>query len=387
VSVGVCRLASCKRRALPGICHGDQCRGYNDGMKILVLGGTKFLGRYLVEAALAAGDDVTIFNRGLRAPTLFPEVQTLIGDRGGDLRSLCNGSWDVVYDMSGYRPREVRATIEMLSARISRYLFVSTISVYDDGVLDAGDRTIDGAGADTTGGVSENSPVFREGTAAGDAEAYGPLKAACEREVSSLLAERGLIIRPGLIVGPHDPTFRFNYWINRLAQGGKILAPGRPGRHIQVIDVRDLAQFLLLLGAAEQPATTIFNAAGKLESLTMGTLLETVGTVLEERGGTELRRLVWVPDKVLLDQSIEEWTELPLWVAEGGALASFFKIDSSVAESSGLGYRPIRDTVEAICDVHPELLVADMQGRMGEDGRILLTMTGSLEEALLAGIS
>ena len=358
-----------------------EARGYNDAMKILVLGGTKFLGRHLVEAALAAGHEVTMFNRGLRAAALFPEVRKLIGDRGSDLRSLCSGSWDVVYDMSGYRPREVRATIEMLAARIARYIFVSTISVYDESGL-----SLENVEAGTARGVTESAPVFREGTESGDAQAYGPLKAACEREVVSLLGGRGLIVRPGLIVGPYDPTFRFNYWINRLAQGGKILAPGRPGRYIQVVDVRDLADFLLRIGAAELLSTTVFNAAGKFESLTMGTLLETVGSVLEDRRGTELRRLTWVPDKVLLDQSIEEWTELPLWVAESGALASFFQIDSSAAEGSGLSYRPIRRTVEAICDLHPELLVADRQGRMGEDGRILPTMTASLEEALLAGI-
>lgn len=357
-------------------------------MKILVLGGTKFVGRHLVKLAVIAGHDVTTFNRGLSNSGLDQntDVRCLIGDRSSDLSALRRGNWDVVYDLSGYLPGDVQASVQLLSERLGRYVFVSSISVYADG---------------TAGGIDEQAPVHRDG------DGYGPLKALCERKVLDLLQPgRGLIVRPGLIVGPFDPTHRFNYWIERVARGGSILAPGRPERDIQVIDARDLAAFMLLLGAPEgKPAggnnglelpgePLVYNVAGSA-GLTMGALLQAIErTVVEVRrhglGQVEVPavapRFFWVSDDELLQRSVIEWTELPLWIAEKGDSASFYTINSGRAIEKGLTYRPIADTIQAICLQHPQLLkpgfsLAALKGT--GDPRLLPIISSSLEEAIL----
>ena len=364
-------LATCKFMTAGG-------DGYFDS------GGTKFLGRHLAESALAAGHRVTLFNRGLRAPHLFfADVKALVGDRSSDLIALCAGEWDIVYDCSGYNPAEVRATADLLGPRIGRYIFVSTISVYDDEI----------ANSSHFERIDENAPLYQAGYS------YGPLKARCEAVVQQSLGDKGVIVRPGLIVGPHDPTFRFNYWIRRLVRGGDILAPGRPERFIQIIDVRDLADFLLLFAddrvlqsppTADPTGAIIYNAAGRYHDLTIGALLDCIERVIQ----TSLRmaskatssQLIWLKDDVLLSHDIKEWTELPLWIAEQGPLKYFYDIDSSRAEAAGLRYRPIAETVSAICSTHPELLhsiAAD--SRRDDEGRVLPVMSASLEEALLSG--
>ena len=181
-------------------------------MRILVLGGTQFLGRHVVEAALARGHDVTLFNRGQTRPELFPGVERLVGDRDGDLAALEAGSWDAVVDTSGYVPRLVRASAELLEPRAGRYLFVSSISVYADV---------------SRPGVDEDAPVaqLEEETEEHRGPAYGALKALCEHAVQEVYGERATIVRPGLIVGPWDPTGRFTYWPARIAEGGDVLAP------------------------------------------------------------------------------------------------------------------------------------------------------------------
>jgi 2'-hydroxyisoflavone reductase len=386
-------------------------------MKILVLGGTTFLGRHLIELALRAGHDLTTFNRGKRAPELFSGVHKLIGDRSSDLGALHLGEWDVVYDLSGYQPKEVRSTVELLAARIERYVFVSTISVYLNG---------------TVGSIDESARVYQNGAG------YGPLKALCEREVLDLLGPtKGVVVRPGLIVGPYDPTYRFNYWLERVARGGAILAPGRPDRCLQIIDVRDLALFMLQLGnlplanstlsnlplgdttpSSLLPASTvlsnlppdnfsmspalategtasasqdsIFNTAGLGGSLSMQAVLLAIEAVVREKHGQELDapvRFVWVRDQELLSRSISEWTELPLWIAEEGESASFYAIDSSKSVRAGLNYRPIKETIEAIYDHHPQLLTPGSKVGFDsdlDDPRLQPTISASLEEAILA---
>jgi nucleoside-diphosphate-sugar epimerase len=285
-------------------------------MQLLVLGGTKFLGRHVVDAALARGDQVTIFTRGQTNPDLFPEVEHLTGDRDGGLDALGGRSWDGVVDTSGYVPRIVRQSAELLRDAVGRYVFVSSVSVY----------------ADPSVPLSESSPLdqledpFTEEVMAH----YGALKAACERVVDEVYGERGTSVRAGLIVGPHDPTERFTYWPRRLAEGGDVLAPGSPERPVQVIDVRDLAAFLLLL--AERGPGGPLNATG--EELPFGELLARIGGE---------GRLHWVDDQEILDAGVEPWMELPLWLP-GDEYAGMMRTDNSRAVAAGLRFRPLEET-------------------------------------------
>ncbi len=209
-------------------------------MKLLVLGGTVFLGRHLVEAATARGHSVTLFNRGQHNPELYPEVEKLRGDRDSDLSALQGRRWDAVIDTCGYLPRAVRASAELLADAVDHYTFISSISVYADFHTPA---------------MDESAPV---GTLADETveevtgETYGPLKALCEQAAERALPGRVLNIRPGLIVGPHDPTDRFTYWPVRVARGGEVLAPGRPHVPVQVIDGRDLAEWTVRMVEARQ---------------------------------------------------------------------------------------------------------------------------------------
>ncbi|PYS75915.1 MAG: epimerase, partial [Acidobacteria bacterium] len=201
-------------------------------MKLLVLGGTKFLGRHLVASALARGDEVTLFNRGLHNTEIFPEVEKLRGERDGGLDALRGRRWDAVVDTSGYVPRVVRASAELLADSVGLYVFVSSVSVY----------------ADFSQPTDEGSPTATlEDESVEDltGEAYGALKALCERAVEEVMPGRVLAARAGLIVGPFDPTVRFSYWTERIARGGEVLAPAPPRRQVQFIDARDLSEWIL----------------------------------------------------------------------------------------------------------------------------------------------
>ena len=213
-------------------------------MKLLLLGGPRFLGRAIADAALEHGHGLTFFNRGTTNPELYPEVERIVGDRAGDLSALDGREWDAVVDTSGYLPRDASASAEALaSAEI--YCFVSSVSVY----------------ADFSQPNDEASPVAQLGDVPDDVvteESYGPLKALCEGAVHDVFAERALIVRPGLIVGPHDPTGRFTYWPHRVARGGEVLAPAPPDEPTQIIDVRDLGEWIISL--CERRVSGVFNA-------------------------------------------------------------------------------------------------------------------------------
>ena len=285
-------------------------------MKILVLGGTKFLGRAVVDAALAGGHQLTLFNRGETDAGLFPEVEQLRGDRDGGLTALAGCEWDAVVDTCGYFPRIVRQSAEALAASVGAYCFISSVSVY----------------ADLSGVVGEESPVgalddesLEEFGA--EYERYGPFKALCEGVVQEVYSERALIVRPGLIVGPYDPSGRFTYWPHRLARGGEVLAPGPPERLAQFIDVRDLAEWIVRL--LEDGQRGVFNATG--EGVPWGELLAGAA-------------VTWAPDEFLVAQEVGEWMELPLWIADP-AFAGMQLTDVSRAVAAGLRARPARDTL------------------------------------------
>jgi nucleoside-diphosphate-sugar epimerase len=296
-------------------------------MDMLIIGGTVFLGRHLVEAAHARGHTITLLNRGQHNPGLFPGVEKLRGDRDGGLSALRGRRWDVAIDTCGYIPRVVRASAELLADAVEHYTFISSISVY------ASFGTI---------GMDEQAPV---GTLADetvevvDGETYGPLKALCEQAAERAMPGRVLNVRPGLIVGPHDPTDRFTYWPHRVAQGGAVLAPDQPEHGTQIIDVRDLADWIVRMVEARQ--TGIYNATGPEYRLTMGQVLDTSRAV----SGSDAR-INWVSERFVLDAGVQPWMELPLWVpAEDPSNAGFDKIDCARAIAAGLRFRPLADTI------------------------------------------
>ncbi len=298
-------------------------------MRILILGGTVFLGRALVEAALARGHQVTLFNRGRSNPGLFQNVEELHGDRTQSLAAIESCCWDAAIDTCGYVPRVVDLSASFLASRVDHYTFISTLSVYADASQ---------PGIDEHGKVATLSDPTIE-TVNGDT--YGPLKVLCEEAAEKAMPGRVLTARPGLIVGPHDPTDRFTYWPHRVAQGGEVLAPGRPGRGVQFIDVRDLSEWIIR--AIENHLTGIFNANGPENPLPMGDLLE----ACRRSSGSEAR-FTWVAEDFLLAQQVTPWQEIPLWVPESDpANASFFAFSSRKAISAGLTFRPVSETVSA----------------------------------------
>ncbi|MCM3611803.1 NAD-dependent epimerase/dehydratase family protein [Planococcus sp. MERTA32b] len=238
-------------------------------MKILILGGTRFLGRFLTEKALQNGHEVTLFNRGQSAPELFPDVEKLIGDRNGSLEALKGHSWDAVIDPSGYLPWSVAESAELLAETAGHYTFISSASVYDQldqPVIDE-NHSVGRLSAERIEELKAMEPAKAIG------ENYGELKYLCEQEVERVFPGRSLIVRPGLIVGPYDVTDRFSYWVNRIAKGGEVLAPGRRDKRIQFIDVRDLAEWIIRM--VESKASGTFNAAGPESELTMEEFLDT----------------------------------------------------------------------------------------------------------------
>jgi 2'-hydroxyisoflavone reductase len=296
-------------------------------VKLLVLGGTKFLGRAAVEAALDRGHEVTLFNRGETNPELFPDAERLHGDREHDLSALEGRSWDAVIDPSGYVPSVVRSSAEALEGSADHYLFVSSISVY-------GPR----------GPATEETPVEELGdwpvdelVRTEDGGNYGPLKALCEQVVSEVFSERSANVRPGLIVGSHDPTGRFTYWPHRVARGGEVLAPAPPESKVQFIDVRDLASWMLDL--SERRTTGTFNATHP--GIAWTELLDTC----REAAGSDAT-FTWIPDEFLAQHEVGEWMELPLWVHDP-EWAGMHMTEVSRAVDAGLSFRPLIETVRA----------------------------------------
>jgi 2'-hydroxyisoflavone reductase len=295
-------------------------------MRALILGGTRFLGRHLVDSALARGHAVTTFTRGAHDDVLPPAVERLAGDREGDMSALAGLRWDAVIDTSGYVPRVVGASARLLAEQAGFYVFVSSISVYKDW---PGVSAIDESHA---AGALEDPSVEEV-----NGETYGPLKALCEREVQAAFGGRCAIVRPGLIVCPYDPTNRFTYWPDRVARGGEVLAPGRPERRTQIIDARDLADWIVLL--AERRTAGVYNATGPDYPLTMGRALE----VMREVSGSDAR-FTWVTDDFLEGNEVGAWMELPLWIPEkeGPGVGD---VNCQRALAAGLTFRPLEETV------------------------------------------
>jgi 2'-hydroxyisoflavone reductase len=300
-----------------------------DRTKLLILGGTLFVGRHVVEAALERGHEVTLFNRGHTRPGLFPGVEELRGDRDGDLGRLRGRQWDAVVDTSARIPRWVRTAGEILADAVGHYTFISSGSVYSPA---------------RPAGYDETAPVhvLRDETVEeiSDPETYGALKVLCERAAEELMPGRVLSVRAGLIVGPYDPTGRFTYWIHRLAKGGDVVAPEPRDQAVQFVHARDLAAWILDM--AERREAGVFNATGPAESLTMERFLDECAAATQSD-----THLVWVDGGFLAEHGVEAWSDLPLWLApeQNPDDANFLTMDVSKALAAGLRLRPLRETI------------------------------------------
>jgi 2'-hydroxyisoflavone reductase len=307
-------------------------------VKVLIIGGTIFLGRHLVDASVERGHDVTTFNRGRHTAEGNPAVERLRGDRDGDVGALGGRHWDAVIDTCGYVPGSVRRVMDALDRQRTRhYTFVSSVSVYS---------SFPSAGVDEGGAVetitaeqlndAEGAATGERATARTYGEMYGALKALCEQAAEQAMPGRVLHVRPGLIVGAYDYSDRFTYWVRRVADGGDVLAPGRPDRRVRVIDVRDLAAWTIRM--AEGDRTGVFNATGDENGLTMGGMLEACRAVSHSTA-----RLVWTDEAFLVEQGVAPWSDLPLWLP--AAHNGIFEVRNDRAIAAGLTFRPLSDTV------------------------------------------
>ena len=311
-------------------------------MKLLVLGGTRFLGRHFVEAAIDAGHDVTVFTRGVTpSPWNASRVTHLIGDRdprkGAGLAALEGGSWDAAIDLSGYVPRCVEASAKLLESRVGHYTFVSSMSVY----ADSSRPDLDEATPVAVLADRETEDIMAH---------YGALKASCEDAVRAALGGRALVIRPGLIVGPHDPTDRFGYWVARFLlperlgdRAPEAVVPAPPSRPIQFIDARDLARWMLDASAERVDGT--FNASSPPRMWTMGMLVDVLAAHARSAGKRVAPR--WIDETKLVEHGVTPWTELPLWIpATDAESAGFMEFSSARAFARGLRVRPLSQTVD-----------------------------------------
>jgi len=295
--------------------------------RILILGGTNFLGPQLVELLRARGHALTLFNRGKTNPHLFPDLEKLHGDRKtGDLASLRGRTWDVVIDDSAYVPRAVRESTTLL-ATAEQYVIVSSVSVYDK---------------PSKAGVDETSPLAKLAdptTEKVDEATYGGLKAACERTAQEVMPGRVTVVRPGLIVGPGDPTDRFTYWPVRVAEGGEVLAPGTPADPVQVIDVRDQAAWIV--AAIENRYLGTYNTVGPAAPIGIGAMLEQA-----RAASGSAATFTWVDAAFLEKNGVKAWDDVPVWVSPFDEDAGMARVSSARAIAKGLSFRPLGETMK-----------------------------------------
>jgi 2'-hydroxyisoflavone reductase len=320
-------------------------------MKILIIGGTKFLGRYLVEESLKNNHEVTLFNRGTNKEE-FKHIEQIHGNRNTDMALLMNRKWDAVIDTCGYLPQSVEKSVNLLKDQVHQYVFISTISVYKD--FSKKDYNED---ADLLEMTREEADVLTKDNDSAIMSHYGELKALCEKELLNTIPDRSLIIRPGLIVGPYDGSDRFTYWVNRINEGGKILAPGNPNRMVQFIDVRDLARWTIHM--VEKGQNGIYNATGIKKELTMKSMLTAI-----KQGLNSDAEFIWANDEFLLENQVGPWMELPLWLpeiplADGKILSGMLATNTGRALAEGLIFRTVEETAVDTLDWYKKYRNAD----------------------------
>lgn len=298
-------------------------------MKVLVMGGTRFVGRAIVQEALNAGHEVTLFNRGRSNADLFPNVEKLAGNRDGGLDSLKGRSWDAVIDTSGYIPRVVRDSARLLASVVEQYTFISTISTY---------------ASFANSGIDENSPqavLKDESIELVNDQTYGPLKTLCETAVNEELNGRALLIRPALIVGPYEEDDLFPYWVHRVARGGELLVPGSAASPMQFIDARDLGKWVVK--ATETGLCGPYITTGPDYPLTMGAILQTCKQVSQSNA-----TFTYVGDQFLLDQGLQINSETPWWIPNSHIGYGMFNNQKAI--EAGLTFRPLAETVHDTFD-------------------------------------
>lgn len=291
-------------------------------LKILILGGTHFLGLHLTEELQKHGHEVTLFNRGIQNPDIFPDIEQLHGDRDGKLEALKDRKWDAVIDTSGYIPRIVEQSAKLLARSTNHYTFISTISVYKD---------FHKLGIDETYPIAELEDAQDEEITE---KTYGALKGLCESVIQEYFPKNSLIVRPGLIVGPFDPTDRFTYWIARMSEGDEVLAPNN--QIVQFIDVRDLAKWIVRM--VEEDRKGIYNATGT--PISLNHLLNECHSIAHSTA-----HINWVDDDFLIKEKVQDWSELPLWLSKDRQMPGFMHINAQKAIHAGLTFRPLTDTI------------------------------------------
>lgn len=309
--------------------------------RVLILGGTGFIGPHFVEALQAAGHELTLFNRGKSKPGLFTNIKTLTGDRNGDVEALKNGEWDAVIDNSGYLPKHVKLTAELLKARAPYYLFISSISAY----ADWNKPSIDEDYPLATLTEPETDNIGRH---------YGPLKAACEKVVADTYGASSALIRPTYIVGPGDSTDRFTYWPVRVSKGGTMLAPGSAQDPMQFIDVRDLADFVRL--CVERKLSGAFNVCNPPRATTIGSVLQTSKGLTQ--AATEWE---WVSRDFLKEHRLSPSAALPLYADPEGPTAGVALVSSARAQAQGLKFRELKTTIADTLAWHQKRPAAEQQ--------------------------
>ncbi|GGJ49019.1 NAD-dependent epimerase/dehydratase family protein [Deinococcus roseus] len=293
-------------------------------MNVLVLGGSRFVGWYIVHSLLRAGHRVSVFNRGRSNTDLPEEVEQLVGDRNTNLAALEGRNWDAVIDVNAYVPRQVRQVVEVLKGRVEHYLLISTISVYADSAEPP---------------ISEDSPVIEledRDTEAVTGETYGGLKVLCERTLAELWGEKHTILRLGLVVGGRDMTFRFPFWVKKALEGGEMIAPGKPVSPVQFVFVRDIADFTV--HTLEKHLYGTFNAAREPE------LWGEVMREIVHQAGTHAS-LTWVDSTFLLEHGVRPWVDLPIWLPEQPEFLGMLSVSDRKAKLNGMPSSPLSEVV------------------------------------------
>ena len=293
-------------------------------MKLLMIGGTIFVGRHIVSEALRRGYEVTLFNRGRHNPGLFPEAEKITGDRLTDLSKLNGRRFDSIIDTCGYFPRAVRISANALKGICPHYTFISSISVYKDFGTE---------GCDEESATSEIKDAATEEVTG---ETYGPLKRLCENAAEEVYGDSALIIRPGLIVGEDDPTDRFTYWVRKVSEGSRVLIPDTPEFPVQFIDAKDLAAFTLDMAANANSG--IYNATGPVKELTFEKFL----SACEEASGSK-PEYIRMSEEFIARHNIAPFTELPLWVPSESSGVNRTIIAKAV--DAGMKLRPLKETI------------------------------------------